>query len=45
VASWPAVQAFLQNHFTRGAITGVGVVNLCAGLAEFAGLFVSRHGR
>ena len=30
----PFVHAILINHFVRGAVTGLGLLNLCAGLAE-----------
>lgn len=34
VQSFPVVQAFLTNDFIRGAISGLGLVNLLAGLVE-----------
>ena len=30
----PLVHAVLVNHFVRGAISGLGLLNLAAGLAE-----------
>jgi hypothetical protein len=39
---WPAIQPFLTNNFVRGAVTGLGLVNLCAGFADLALLFASR---
>ena len=30
----PVVHAIMVNHFVRGAITGLGLLNLCAGLFE-----------
>jgi hypothetical protein len=30
----PLVHAVLVNHFLRGALTGLGILNLCAGIVE-----------
>ncbi len=38
----PALHAFCTNHFVRGAISGLGVVNLFAGFAEMIPIFVVR---
>jgi polyferredoxin len=43
VEAVPYVEAIATNTFVRGAITGLGIVNLLAGLAELASLFMS-HG-
>ncbi len=32
--SFPILQAVLRNNFLRGAISGIGVLNLIAGLAD-----------
>ena len=37
-----AFGAFLTNNYTRGAITGLGLINIWAALAELADLFGSR---
>ncbi len=37
-----ALGALLTNNYTRGAITGLGLVNVWAALAELADLFGSR---
>ncbi|HEV3058057.1 MAG TPA: hypothetical protein VGY48_07400 [Vicinamibacterales bacterium] len=37
--AWPALQAFVTNNFIRGAVTGLGLVNLFAGFADLALLF------
>jgi hypothetical protein len=42
---WPAVGAFVGNNFVRGAITGLGFVNLFAGIAEIARVFALRAPR
>lgn len=35
----PAVEEFAKSGFVRGAVTGLGIVNLVAGLAELRALF------
>ena len=37
----PAVRAVAMNDFVRGGISGLGLVNLGAALAEFASLLAS----
>lgn len=39
VADAPVLQALLGNHFLRGGVSGLGLLNLYAGVAELAGLF------
>jgi hypothetical protein len=39
----PGIQAFIRNNFVRGAVSGVGLVTVLAGLAELAGVLVSRR--
>jgi hypothetical protein len=41
-ASLPALQAIIHNNFVRGAVTGVGVINLCAGFADLGAIFAWR---
>ena len=43
VVNWPALRPFLASNFLRGAVTGLGVVNLIAGFADLAFVFVSRE--
>ena len=38
----PALHAVLTNHFGRGAISGLGIVNLVAAFAEMAPIFTAR---
>ena len=45
VEAVPAVGAFLTNNFVRGAVSGLGVVNLLAALAELADIFGGRSDR
>ena len=40
--AWPAFGAFVTNNFARGAISGLGLVNLLAGFAEFLPVFAAR---
>ena len=39
----PAIRSLITNNFVRGAITGLGVINICAAAVELVGLFVSRR--
>jgi hypothetical protein len=39
---WPAIVPWLANDFVRGAITGLGVVNLAAGVADSVALIGRR---
>lgn len=32
--TWPGLQPFLANNFVRGGVTGLGFVNLIAGLMD-----------
>jgi hypothetical protein len=38
----PILRPFLTNDFVRGAISGLGVLNLLAGFAELAPIFTPR---
>jgi hypothetical protein len=42
VEAWTALGRFLTNNYTRGAISGLGLVNVWAALAELADLFGTR---
>jgi hypothetical protein len=33
---WPPLQVVLTNNFVRGAVTGLGLVNLFAGFADLS---------
>ncbi|HXG90205.1 MAG TPA: hypothetical protein VNJ02_17900 [Vicinamibacterales bacterium] len=41
----PSLRGFLHNNFVRGAVSGLGVVNVLAALAELADIFGSRARR
>ena len=40
--AWPPLRTVLTNNFVRGAVSGLGIVNLFAGFADLAYLFASR---
>jgi hypothetical protein len=40
--SWPGLRELLTNNFVRGAVTGLGLVNLYAGFADLAVVFATR---
>jgi hypothetical protein len=42
MAVWPAVEPLLVSSYARGAVTGIGIVNLYAGFAELVPMFGSR---
>jgi hypothetical protein len=39
---WPALEAVTQNNLVRGAVSGLGLINLWAAMAELATLFGMR---
>ena len=41
--AWPPLRTLMTNNFVRGAVSGLGVVNLCAGFADLAVLFAARE--
>jgi hypothetical protein len=40
--AWPPLRPVLMNHFMRGAVTGLGVLNIIAGFVELAPVFAVR---
>lgn len=40
--AWPAFGVIVRNNFVRGAISGLGLVNLFAGFAEIMRVFALR---
>jgi hypothetical protein len=40
--AWPPLRELLTNNFIRGAVTGLGLVNLYAGFADLAKVFAAR---
>jgi hypothetical protein len=41
--AWPPLRTLLSNNFVRGAVSGLGVVNLFAGFADLASWFGVRR--
>jgi hypothetical protein len=41
--AWPHVQALITNNFVRGAVTGLGVVNIAVAVGELVSLFMARR--
>ena len=39
IRAWPAIAVLAGSHYVRGAISGLGLINLAAGCAELIGLF------
>ena len=42
-AAYPALRGVLSNNYVRGAVSGLGIVNLLVGFAEFAAVLWSRR--
>ena len=40
--AWPPLRPILTNNFVRGAVSGLGIVNLFAGFADLTHLFNAR---
>ena len=43
--AWPGLRDILVNNFVRGGVSGLGFVNLLAGLAELGPVFTPREDR
>jgi hypothetical protein len=43
--AWPPLRTVLENNFVRGAVSGLGLVNLFAGFADLALLVSPRQPR
>jgi hypothetical protein len=41
--AWPTLRPWLTNNFLRGAISGLGVVNLVAGFLDLAAIVATRE--
>jgi hypothetical protein len=44
VVSSPLLQEIVRNNFARGAVSGLGLVNLLLGFEELAALLYARRG-
>lgn len=42
VMRWPAITPWVVNDFVRGGVTGLGFVNLAAGIADLIPIFLRR---
>lgn len=40
----PLVHALITNNFVRGAVSGLGIINICAAVADLVGMLMSRRG-
>ncbi len=43
VSVWPGLRIVLTNDFVRGAVSGLGVLNLLAGFSELVPVFAPRE--
>jgi len=43
--TWPWLQPILLNNFVRGGVSGLGLVNLIAGLTDLTTVFAARERR
>ena len=41
--TYPALQSILNNNYVRGAVSGLGIINLLVGFGEFASLLWARR--
>jgi hypothetical protein len=39
----PVIHTIIKNNFVRGAVSGLGVINLASGLAELISLLLARN--
>jgi hypothetical protein len=39
----PLIHTIIRNNFVRGAVSGLGVVNIASGLAELISILLARH--
>ena len=39
----PFIHALMINNFVRGAVSGLGIVNMCAAVAEMHAFFAERR--
>ena len=42
VEAWSALGRLLTNNYTRGGVTGLGLLNIWAALAELADVFAAK---
>lgn len=39
----PLVHDFITNNFVRGAVSGLGLINIVVGISELVSLLLARH--
>ena len=39
----PVIHTVITNNFVRGAVSGLGVINLMSGLSELISIFLARN--
>ncbi len=39
----PVIHTVITNNFVRGAVSGLGVINLASGLSELIAIFLARN--
>lgn len=39
----PPIRAFITNNFVRGAVSGLGLINIVAGLGEITSMLIARN--
>ena len=39
----PVIHTVITNNFVRGAVSGLGLINLVSGLGELIAIFLARH--
>jgi hypothetical protein len=39
----PPIHAFITNNFVRGAVSGLGLINIVAGLGEIIAVLIARN--
>lgn len=43
ITAYPVLHDFIRNHYVRGAVSGLGVVNLLMGFNELASVLMARR--
>jgi hypothetical protein len=43
VTAFPVIHGIIRNHYVRGAVSGLGVVNLLMGFHELASVLMARR--
>ena len=39
----PMIHTIIRNNFVRGAVSGLGIVNIASGLVELISILLARH--